>query len=341
MAGGESGTEELKLPKARSSAAQVRAPLRVLSLTGGGYRGLFTAKVLVALCKRAKTMGPLSSTIEVFAGTSIGGLMACALAAGIVPTRVLDVIDHHGPKVFPATRLASSRRKFFGALYDSGHIDEAIDDCLGSMADTKLSELERGLLVPAVDWVGGRVQLYMSGYFGKAHASKATLRQVCLATSAAPTYFKPAEVDGMPMLDGGLAANNPDSLALLELARLKPDRMPFLEMLSIGTAGADDGRSVKTANRSGLGWAPDIAVFMIDLQERLAASQAARMLGNRYLRVNHPGSASKVFHEMDVADRQAREQLLMAGEEAASAAYRASSAFIDRFLNAGRSVPVR
>lgn len=305
-------------------------------MTGGGYRGLFTARTLVSLCGSAKTMGPITRSIDVFAGTSIGGLMACALAVGIVPARVLEVLDEHGPKVFPKKPMASMRRKFFGPLYDPGKINRAIDDCLRDHADTRLSEIEHGLIVPAVDWVGGRVQIYMSRYFGSAHASTATLRDVCLATSAAPTYFDAAQVDGRPMLDGGLAANNPDTLALLEIARRFPNRLKYVEMLSIGTAGADMGRAVEDATRSAIGWAPDLAIFMIDLQERLAASQAARMLGDRYLRVNYQGSTSKSFQEMDVANAVSRSELLQAGQEAAEGAYRNSGAFIDRFLNADR-----
>jgi uncharacterized protein len=326
----------LRVPKPRSRVAEAVAPLRILSLTGGGYRGLFTARTLVALCKAARRKGPLDSSIDVFAGTSIGGLMCCALAVGILPHRVLDVIDAYGPKVFERKRLPNLRRVLFGTLYDRDNLARAVDDCLGDNARTRLADVERGLIVPAIDWIAGRVEIYKSAYFGKAHAASATLREVCLATSAAPTYFDPAEVNGAPMLDGGLAANNPDSLALLEVVRRFPGVLSRVEMLSIGTAGANKIRAPDKASRSGLGWAPDLATFMIDVQESMAAVQAAGLLGDRYVRVNHVGAPSKAFLEMDVANESTRNALMKAGRDAAAAAYRSSGAFIDRFLSLER-----
>ena len=329
-------SKPLRVPTPRSTTAEALAPLRVLSLTGGGYRGLFTAQVLVALCDAARRKGRLASSIDVFAGTSIGGLMSCALAVGVAPRRVLDAIDAAGPVVFAKKRFRTLRRVVFGALYDKDNLEKAIDACLGEHARTKLRDIEQGVIVPAVDWVGGRVEVYMSAFFGKSHASNATLKEVCLATSAAPTYFDSSEVDGKPMLDGGLAANNPDILALVEIARRRPTELARVEMLSIGTAGADKRRAPAKADRSGLGWASELAVFMIDVQERTAAAQAKRLLGGRYLRVNHTGGRSDAFAEMDVANDDTRSELMKAGRDAARAAYRADGAFIDRFLSADR-----
>lgn len=323
-----------RLPKSRSTTAKTHAPLRVLSLTGGGYRGLFSAQVLVELCERARRPGRLDRAFDVFAGTSIGGLMACALAVGVPPRRVLDAIDAYGPRIFPPKRQRSLRRVLFGSLYDAGNLARAIDDCLGKPnARVKLAELNAGLIVPAVDWVNGHTRVFMSAFMGKAHASDATLRDVCLATSAAPTYFDAHHIDGMPMLDGGMAANNPDMLALMEIARRWPHRFARTEMLSIGTAGADTMRKAGKVNKSGARWAPDVANFMITVQESSAAAQAQRLLGERYLRVNHlPTRSHPAFDNMDVANDGTRTVLLEAGTVAATAAYTSHTAFIDRML---------
>jgi patatin-like phospholipase/acyl hydrolase len=326
----------LRLPKARLTTAETLAPLRVLSLTGGGYRGLFTAQVLVSLCKAASRKGAVNTSIDIFAGTSIGGLMSCALAVGIIPHRVLDAIDANGPRIFKAKKLRTLRRVVFGTLYDKDNLAKAVDQCLGANKRVKLKDVQQGLIVPAIHWVEGRVEVFMSGYFGKASASEATLREVCLATSAAPTYFDAAQVDGSPMLDGGLAANNPDMLALAEILRRFPKVLPRVEMLSIGTAGATKVRPPKAATRTGLGWAPDMPTFMIDVQEHTAAAQAARLLGKRYLRVNHTSGSSSAFAEMDVANDDTRNELLNAGVDVAAKAYRAHRAFIDRFLSTDR-----
>jgi uncharacterized protein len=323
-----------RLPRARSSTAKANAPLRVLSLTGGGYRGLFTAQVLVELCERARCSGALNRAFDVFAGTSIGGLMACALAVGVPPRRVLDAIDGYGPKVFPPKRQRTLRRILFGSLYDANNLAKAVDDCLGKPnARTKLRDLDVGLIVPAVDWINGETKIFMSAFLGKAHASDATLRDVCLASSAAPTYFSAHHVEGVPMLDGGMAANNPDVLALMEIARQWPRRLARTEMLSIGTAGARVARKVVKADKSGAAWAPEVANFMITVQESTAAAQAKSLLGERYLRVNYaPSRRHAAFENLDVVNETTRSVLLEAGLATAKAAYANHTAFIDRML---------
>jgi uncharacterized protein len=223
----------------------------------------------------------------------------------------------------------------FGSLYDTDHLSKAVDECLGKAnARAKLSDLDIGLIVPAVDWVKGRTQVFISAFLGKAHASNVTLRDVCLATAAAPTYFKPHDVDGLPMLDGGLAANNPDVLAIMEMARRWPDRLARTEVLSIGTAGADAVRTAAKANKSGLKWAPSVANFIITVQESTAAAQAQRLLGNRYLRVNHvPSRSHPAFENLDVATEDTRTALLDAGAATAKTAYANHRDFIDRMLS--------
>ena len=330
----------LRVPARAARTDKALASLRVLSLTGGGYRGIFTGEVLVQLCRATKCEGSLEDVFDVFAGTSIGGLIACALAVGVTPRSVLQTIEKHGRQVFPPKKNRTLRRAFFGTLYDSHHLEDAIDECLGSSKDLKLKDLEKGLVVPAVDWVNGCTRIFVSGFMGKAYATDATLRELCLATSAAPTYFKPKVVDGSPMLDGGLSMNNPDVLALTEVARRWPERLAQLEMLSIGTAGADSPRDAASAEKAGLGWAKLLPEYMMVVQERTASAQATRVLGSRYLRVNHSDDHDAAFLNLDVADDRARFKLLDAASIAAKAAYLSHRTFIDRMLNRHLSKPV-
>lgn len=327
-------TRVLVTPKPRLTPAQAAQAVRVLSLTGGGYRGLFTAKILVDLCGLAGCSGPLEKKFDVFAGTSIGGVLACALAVGVAPGRVLDAIEAHGAKVFPKKRGRTLRRVLFGSLYDSDNLAKVVDEVLGGKARLPLKNLRVGLLVPAVDWASGGTELFQSAAFGKAHASDATLRDVCLATAAAPTYFKPHEINGRAMLDGGLVANNPDAIALLEVARRWPSKLGHVEMLSIGTAGTAPLRAPHQADKSGARWAPTLPEYMMTVQEQTAAAQSQRVLGRRYLRINHIGpSGSQSFERLDLADAPTRQALLDAGTEAASLAYGAHKTFVDRIFS--------
>jgi len=323
----------LRVPVRSARTDQALAPLRVLSLTGGGYRGIFSGEVLVRLCAATKCTGSLDDVFDVFAGTSIGGLMACALAVGVAPQTVLTTIEKHGKKVFPDKSSKTLRRALFGTLYNSEALEASIDECLGEHKDLKLKDLEKGLVVPAVDLRRGTTEVYVSGVLGKAYSKNATLRQVCLATSAAPTYFKPKEIEGAPMLDGGLSMNNPDVLALTEVARRWPARLAQLEMLSIGTAGADAQRMPSAAEKKGLAWLNTLPQYMMLVQERTASAQAARALPGRYLRVNYTEGRDVAFLSLDVADDAARFALLDAAKATSLAAYRDNRLFLDRMLN--------
>ena len=307
--------------------------LRVLSLTGGGYRGLFTAAVLARLVELGKPRRGLNESFDVFAGTSIGGLLACALAVGIPAEQVRMTLARHGPKVFPSKVGAATRRFVSGALYDSKALGAAVDECLGRWADKPMRNVPVGLVISAINWVTGRTQVFTSRPLGASMASSASLRDVCLATAAAPTYFEPHLIDKTPMIDGGLVANNPDALVVFEAARRWSDALDRMEVLSIGTAGVGSGAMAATVPKAGREWAGSIVPFIISAQERLACDQVAGLLGTRYLRINHePGAGQQALSEMDRVDASMTTTLQALGKQAAEDAFRAHRARLDRLM---------
>jgi hypothetical protein len=292
-------SEELIPPVVGSKGKSDR--LRILSLTGGGYRGFFTATVL-ALLEKHIAPRKLVDCFDVFAGTSIGGLLAAGLAAGITAGSLQSTIKARAPLIFPAKRFTRIRRAV-GTVYEAGPVGDAIDACLGGSATLPVKSVGKGLIITAASWVSGGPVLYRSASLGALLASNETLRDACLATSAAPTYFPAHVVDGAPMLDGGLAANNPDAVALLDVLRRWPHALPSVEMLSVGTAGVGSGGMAGEVHSSGLGWMLPLISFMFATQERLAAEQVGLLLGKRYLRINHsPQPGQRALAEMDVVD---------------------------------------
>jgi hypothetical protein len=105
-------------------------------------------------------------------------------------------------------------------------------------------------------------------------------------------------------------------------------------MLSIGTAGTDPIRLAHQADKSGLKWASELAIYMIGVQERSAALQARRLLGpNRYLRIDHSATPGiPAFENLDLADDESRRLLLAAAARTAESAYQKNQAFVDRLL---------
>lgn len=74
-------------------------PFQILCLSGGGYRGLYTATLLEELEKEAQN--PLAEVFDLIAGTSIGGILAIGLAAGVPAATLRKAFEDHGGEIFP------------------------------------------------------------------------------------------------------------------------------------------------------------------------------------------------------------------------------------------------
>jgi patatin-like phospholipase/acyl hydrolase len=267
---------------------------RLLCLSGGGYRGLFTAVILERIEERLQRAGVarLRDHFELIAGTSVGGLLACGLTAGIPAKRLRETLEEHGPAVFPRQPLGALRQ-VFGTRYSADALERVVVKCLGPASKDRLPNVQHALIIPAVSWITGEAVLYQSaGLVGTAAAMPVALLDVCLATSAAPTYFPAHAIDTSGhrdvMVDGGLAANAPDLIALSAAMRRWALPMNAFEVVSIGTAGSPAGGIAGNVPQSGIGWARSARIVKLVLasQERLIASSCATLLGGNYFRID-------------------------------------------------------
>src|SRR5918998_1904221 len=192
---------------ARTPGVVACAPVRVLSIDGGGIRGLIPALVLAEVERRSGRR-----TFELFdliAGTSTGGILACALCAPdpLPAAELVAIYEEEGPSIFDRS-LGQRIRSADGLLdekYDGGALDRALERFLGMK---RLSETKPDLIVPAYDTALPGPYFFKSE---KARAAPASddfpLSVVARATSAAPTYFEPVEAgEGAPVGGGGVAA---------------------------------------------------------------------------------------------------------------------------------------
>ena len=183
----------------------------VLSLSGGGYRGLFSAHVLERI-HREFGNGDLLEKVDLFAGTSIGAIIATALASGCQPARIKQLLLDHGPAIFPSKWLPGLRQAMGKALYDSAPLRAAIKEAMPQAEQSALGQLQVPLLLPAVNWNSSQLHLLASGALPDRDRLGLTLMDAMLASSAAPPTAHAAA--GHVFVDGGLAANAPDLLAL-------------------------------------------------------------------------------------------------------------------------------
>ncbi|MHC1788652.1 CBASS cGAMP-activated phospholipase [Solidesulfovibrio sp.] len=259
---------------------------RTLAIDGGGLLGLIPAMILTEIEARAGR--PAAHLFDLVAGTSTGGIIACAVAAGIPASRVVELYRERGRDIFSrscARRLATGFG-LWGPQYGAEGIESALAEVFG---DRKLSDCSVELLVPAYDIEARYPALFKSAKATADPRRDYRLCDVCRATSAAPTYFPPARIQSLAgetatFVDGGLFANNPSACALAQAA--KAGSLGDVAMVSLGTGRIERPYLYEVARRWGAAkWLRPLLDCMFDGQADTSAHQCQTLLGERAVRI--------------------------------------------------------
>ncbi|WP_315982999.1 CBASS cGAMP-activated phospholipase [Aliamphritea spongicola] len=184
---------------------------QILSLSGGGMRGLYTVHVLAELEQSLAELHDepdywIGKHFDLICGTSIGGIVALGLASGINARDLSHILDSNRLKIFPlekTNKIAKITKKIRQArkgLYSSEPLREVLDDVFGNML---IGELKSRVLIPTVNFTTGSVQVFKTPHhpdFQRDWKVKAV--DVALATSAAPTYFPIHQIGNCWYVDG-------------------------------------------------------------------------------------------------------------------------------------------
>ncbi|WOG93113.1 hypothetical protein DCAR_0312394 [Daucus carota subsp. sativus] len=242
----------------------------VLSIDGGGIRGIIPGTILAFLESKLQELdGPnarIADYFDVISGTSTGGLVTAMLAAPDKDNKPLFAAKdinkfyfEHGPKIFPQDRnlfcVVPYSASATGPKYDGKYLRSIIKDLL----DTKtMNQTLSDVIIPTFD-----IKLIQPMVFSTSDAKiktskNALLADVCVATSAAPTflpahYFETKHEDGKTrsfnLIDGGVAANNPTQVAITHIFNqivkghfdtvdIKPMDTTKILVVSLGTGTA-------------------------------------------------------------------------------------------------------
>ena len=192
---------------------------RILTIDGGGVRGIVPATLLARL--EATTGRPTRESFDFVAGTSTGAVLAAGLAAGIPASRLVSLYAERSSEVFRRIPLLSTLRRIVsGEMYDTRVLNALIRDELGSEArDWRLNDAPIDLLITAK-----RLRDGMPWYFvrdnavNSCRAGSVRLSDAATASAAAPTYFAAWDVAGIgELIDGGIGvAGNPVYQACVE-----------------------------------------------------------------------------------------------------------------------------
>lgn len=329
---------------------------RILSLDGGGIRGIISASVLVHLEKelRMRSGNPqahISDYVDLVIGTSTGGILGAMLLIPdpVQPHRplysaleVLEFYREFGSAVFNDSRRPNwlkIRRLFNASSYRHDTLERLLVEKTGGLP---ISGLLKPYVATAYDLRGQR-SVFFSSRERPGRKRDYLLSDVLRATAAAPTYFAPAKVKNLlrpdePELiaiDGGVFANNP---AMCAYAEARTMQFPFLPerprardmlMLSIGTGSvqSDFGDVDQSKTWGLLSWAKSIPEIMmaagydtVNYQvERLYESLDTEVERKNFKRVDyprHPDRAPEYDRDMANANTQNLAALFRAGQVA-------------------------
>ena len=235
--------------------------MRVLSIDGGGIRGLIPAVVLTEIEERSGKR--IWELFDLIAGTSTGGILACALCAPdpLPAEQLVGLYEDEGPKIFDRSvwQRIRSAEGLLDEKYDAAALDRALERFL---SDKRLAETKPDLLIPAYNMDDPGPYFFKSRK-AREEGEDFALSEVARATSAAPTYFEPFPLNGEALVDGGVFATNPAMCAVAEVMRFQPTA--DLVLLSLGTGQRTHKRSFDEIKNWGLiEWAKPILDVVFD-----------------------------------------------------------------------------
>jgi patatin-like phospholipase/acyl hydrolase len=260
--------------------------MRVLSIDGGGIRGIVPATVLAALERR--TGRPVCELFDLIGGTSTGGILALALTRPRGDGRpgprwsaeeIAGLYVDEGPRIF--SRSLGKRITSVEGLLDERYSNEPLREVLNRyLGEATVDQALTGVFVTSYD-LQARAPKFFKSWREDAGVPMAVAAE---ATAAAPTYFEPVAVGDAALIDGGVFAGNPAMCAYAEAVRLRPGEEPTL--LSLGTGSQTDPIPIEKARGWGvLEWARPIIDVVFDGSSDAVDYQLQHVLGDRYVRM--------------------------------------------------------
>lgn len=300
-------------------------PFYILSIDGGGIRGLFPARLLK--CIETELKVPLSKHFGMFAGTSTGSIVASSLAHAVPIDQVIGLYRNSGPDIF-------SRQRFWGprifepavrSRYRKQKLLGALAPMLGGVS---LGSITVPLVLPATDIVNGKAHLFRTNYVkDEKRDLEVPLLDAVVASCSAPTYFDPTRVGNVLLADGGLWANSPSLAAVIEARQNLEIELEDIRVLSIGTGYSPTTYGHEEHKRWGFinGWkGTEFVDFLMFLQARSTHNYLEMLFDKKqFLRLNFESEEPLHLDDCSIMDRL---------EEKAQEVFRNDRESIRRFM---------
>ncbi len=255
----------------------------ILSIDGGGIRGIIPAIILAEIEKR--TRRTIAEIFDLMAGTSTGGIVVAGLCKKDKPqysaNDLVEFYREYGPYIFKSSFLRRSILSWFNCTqYPHKNIEYVLHKYFG---DDVFKNTLSNVLITSYD-IHNNCPFFFKSW--KEDRNFIKLRDVLRAATAAPTYFAPKYLKinqkEMVLVDGGVFANNPAACAYASSKRLFPN--DDIVLLSIGTGRTD--RSIANSKRFGkIGWVKPLLHVMFASSLDAVNYQLDQVIADKYIRI--------------------------------------------------------
>lgn len=249
---------------------------QILSLDGGGIRGVFSAAILAAIEEDLDER--LVDHFDLIAGTSTGGIIALGLGLGLRPSEILALYTENGPRIFGNRLRWRSVLRWFWRKCRPDEIESTVRT---AFKDSVLGESTKRLVIPSYNIGDDDVYIFRTAHAARLRRDyREPAWKVALATSAAPTYFPASRhVDGLRLIDGGVWANNPSMVGIIEAVGTLHVPTDRIRLLSVGTYDAVSKRPDKLDRGGTLTWARSAPEILVRSGSIAVNNQASFLLG--------------------------------------------------------------
>jgi patatin-like phospholipase/acyl hydrolase len=259
---------------------------QILSLDGGGVRGLFSAAILSSIEQDLKTN--IQDHFDLIVGTSTGGIIAIGLGLGLESKLLVDFYVRHCSQIFKNPFRLRSALQWIRRKYPAEPLNKAVHSVLG---DKLFGQSAKRLVIPSYNLGADDVYLFRTPHHARLKRDwRVPAWQVALATAAAPTFFPAFRSIGRHrLIDGGVWANNPAMVGLVEAVGTLEVEMPNIKILSIGTYDAINTRPERLDKGGKISWSRDAAAVDVILRAQSigVSNQVRFLLGtDRFLRID-------------------------------------------------------
>jgi uncharacterized protein len=287
----------------------------ILSIDGGGIRGIIPACTLVALEQQLGK--PSRECFDFLAGTSTGALIAAALAAGLPATQILDIYTQRSHEIFtPPKVIADPKRLIDGYMYDPANIQKVLKSEFGVASGWTLNDSPVRLLLTSKGIDMHPWYFVQDNPKNTQTTGKLGLVDCAVASASAPTYFSPWTIDiggkSTVLVDGGVGVTgNPVYQACVEAFYYDEFTPGDTRVVSLGTGFYPvDGQKPNGM----LGWLTWTVGALLDAPE----DQQTELVNRHF-----PGILQRFDWQLpsniDMADTGAITELVKIGQQATAA----------------------